>query len=169
MTRQTIRFHELYQQYAADVYRFSFWLAGNAADADDITADTFLRAWTARGEIRTETVKAYLFAIARNIYLKMVRQARREVRLEAAAAVSTPGPVKQVADRLALEKAVAHLQTLPETDRAALLLRVQHDLPYAEIARVLQISVSAAKVKVHRARLRLAALRTLDEELRHGI
>jgi RNA polymerase sigma-70 factor (ECF subfamily) len=41
-----------------------------------------------------------------------------------------------------------------------MLMRAEYDLPYEEIARVLGISVSAAKVKVHRARLALAGLRT---------
>lgn len=49
------------------------------------------------------------------------------------------------------------LQTLPEIDRAAFVLRVQHDLPYDEIARVLGISLSATKVKVHRVRKKLIA------------
>jgi len=47
---------------------------------------------------------------------------------------------------------------LPEIDRSALLLRVMEGLPYEEIAAVLRISIAAAKVKVHRARLRLGAI-----------
>jgi RNA polymerase sigma-70 factor (ECF subfamily) len=50
---------------------------------------------------------------------------------------------------------VAALAELPEGERAALLLRVDHDLSYEDIASALGISVSAAKVRVHRARLRL--------------
>ena len=50
----------------------------------------------------------------------------------------------------------ARLQTLPEIDRSALLMRALSDPPYEEIARSLGISVAAAKVKVHRARLVLA-------------
>ena len=47
------------------------------------------------------------------------------------------------------------LQTLPEVDRSAFVLRIQHDLPYAEVARILYISKSAVKVKVHRMRKKL--------------
>jgi RNA polymerase sigma-70 factor (ECF subfamily) len=46
---------------------------------------------------------------------------------------------------------------LPEIDRAALLLRTQDQMPYEEIARILNVSIANAKVKVHRARLKLAA------------
>ncbi len=76
-----ITFHEIYERHARDVYRYAFWLAGSADDADDITSETFARAWAGRDEIRTETVKAYLFAIARNIYLKGLRQTKRQIGL----------------------------------------------------------------------------------------
>lgn len=55
------------------------------------------------------------------------------------------------------------LQTLPELDRAAFLMRVELELPYAEIARALKISLSAAKVKVHRVRKRLIQDRYREE------
>ena len=55
-----ITFHEIYERYAGDIYRYACWLSGRADDADDITSETFARAWAARDEIRTETVKAYL-------------------------------------------------------------------------------------------------------------
>jgi hypothetical protein len=76
--RQTT-FHGVYSRYSADVYRFAYWLTGNADDAQDITAETFVRAWTAPEEPRMETVKAYLFTIARNLHRK---QWRRQSRLE---------------------------------------------------------------------------------------
>jgi len=54
---------------------------------------------------------------------------------------------------------IADLQTLPEPDRAALLMRAEEQMPYEEIAAALGITAGSAKVKVHRARLRLAELR----------
>ena len=60
-------FHSLYQSYAPQVHRFVLFLCGDATLADDITSETFVRAWTARGKIREATVKAYLFTIARNL------------------------------------------------------------------------------------------------------
>ena len=56
---------------------------------------------------------------------------------------------------------LAALQTLPEIDRAAVLLRAEEGMSYDEVAAALGISPVAARVKVHRARLKLAeALRT---------
>jgi len=51
------------------------------------------------------------------------------------------------------------LQTLPEPDRAALLMRALNEMPYEEIARALGLSLTAVKVKVHRARLALGVVR----------
>jgi RNA polymerase sigma-70 factor (ECF subfamily) len=54
-----------------------------------------------------------------------------------------------------LERVRETLRKLPEEDRAAFLMRAEHELPYEEIARVLALSLSSAKVKVHRVRRRL--------------
>ena len=76
-------FHELYQTYAEDVYRFAYWLCGDAQDAEDITSETFVRALTASGEIRAETVKGYLLTIARNLAYKRSQREKRFVPLTA--------------------------------------------------------------------------------------
>ena len=156
-------FHDLYERYAPDVYRFALWLSGDPAEADDIASETFVRAWASSGKIRTETVKAYLFTIARNLFLQGRRRQKRQVSMEQVSLEIDSGPQSLVEDRLALAEVLQQLQDLPENERAALILRVQHELPYAEIARVLEISLSSAKVKVHRARLKLTAVRTAWE------
>jgi RNA polymerase sigma-70 factor (ECF subfamily) len=152
-----ITFHEMYEKYSRDVYRYAFWLAGSAEDADDITSETFARAWAGREEIRTETVKAYLFAVARNLHLKRWRHRKRETDLRADQIDPKPAPERIVESRLEMHRLLSVIQSFPEVDRAAFLLRIQHDLPYEEIARILQIPLTTVKVKVHRARLKLAA------------
>ena len=153
-------FQDLYKAYATDVYRFSYWLCG---DAEDITSETFLRAWTYRASIRTETMKAYLLSIARNLYLERLRKHRLHIELTDGMPDPTPGPEKCSEDRDDLLRIQDVLQKLNEVDRAAFILRVQHDLPYDEIARVLQLSLSAAKVKVHRVRLKLTGVVANEE------
>ena len=58
-----------------------------------------------------------------------------------------------------LQVVLEALQTLPEIDRAALLMRAEDGMPYEEIASALGVSPVAARVKVHRARLKLAKAR----------
>jgi len=148
-------FENLYEHYSSDIYRFAFWLAGNSTDAEDITSETFVKAWAGRSRIRTETLKAYLFAIARNIYLGNLRKARNHIRLEDIYTDPAPGPDENAETNHELDRALGIIREFPETDRSAFILRVQHDLPYTEIARVLEISVTSAKVKVHRVRKRM--------------
>jgi RNA polymerase sigma-70 factor (ECF subfamily) len=159
-----LTFQDLYESYSKDVYRFSLWLAGNSSEAEDLTSETFVRAWVRDSPIRTETLKAYLFTIARNLYLERLRKRKREVRLEDGQLNPNPGPGQLVESRLELQKVQRFLQTLPAIDRTAFVLRVQHELPYAEIARVLRLSLSTTKVKVHRVRKKLLAVRLEKEE-----
>jgi RNA polymerase sigma-70 factor (ECF subfamily) len=154
-----LNFQGLYESYAPDVYRFSYWLAGNGLDAEDITSETFVRAWAKRNTIHTETLKAYLFTIARNVFLEQRRKGKRQVALEDVHADPAPGPETAVQSQLELDEIRRILRTYPECDRTAFILRVQHELPYAEIARVLGLSLSSAKVKVHRVRKKLLTAR----------
>jgi RNA polymerase sigma-70 factor (ECF subfamily) len=155
-------FEDLYASYAADVYRFALFLSADEALAEDLTAETFVRVWTAR-DLRVETVKAYLLAIVRNLYRQRLRSAKREVAMDASLADPHPGPEHDATTRDQLQWVMKRLHDLPETDCAALLMRVQQDMSYAEIAAALQLSIAAAKVRVHRARLKLTRLWT--EEL----
>lgn len=158
-------FEDLYEFYATEVYRFAFWLAGDAVEAEDITSETFVRAWVRRDAIRTETLKAYLFTIARNAYLERHRRNKNHVALEDVYSDPAPGPERQVESQLELSRVRRVLRALPEIDRSAFVLRVQHNMPYAEIARVLGLSLTAAKVKVHRVRRKLLIDRLETEVL----
>lgn len=152
-------FSGLYRAYAGDVRRFALFLSGDASLADDIVSETFIRMWNARARVDLATVKAYLFAIARNLYLHERRQAKRLAPIDADMSDPQPDPQQRMSARLELGAVLEALQTLPEVDRSAVLMRADAGMSYEEIARTLGTSVAAAKVKVHRARLKLAAAR----------
>lgn len=154
------QFEELYERHAKDVYRFALYLSGSIAQAEDIASETFVRVWMARDEIRIATVKAYLFAIARNLYLQGLRRESRRADLDEGLPDPAPGPDAMAEGRVELHAVLEGLQALPEVDRAALLMRAQDGMPYEEIAAALGLSTAAAKVKVHRARLKLSELRS---------
>src|SRR5437879_6441822 len=80
-------FHELYEKYSRDVYRFALYLSGNAAVAQDVTSETFIRVWSSPEPVRLATVKAYLLAIARNLCFMERRRSSRQQLLDEA----TPG------------------------------------------------------------------------------
>lgn len=152
-------FSALYRKHAPEVFRFVLYLSGDRAEAEDVTAETFVRAWTSPEPIRAATVRGYLFTIARNLFLQGLRRSRRHVEIDEDTADGQPGPDVQAQQKRELRAVVAGLQRLPEVDRAALVMRAFSGMAYEEIAQALGISVASARVKVHRARLALSGLR----------
>jgi RNA polymerase sigma-70 factor (ECF subfamily) len=159
-----VDFRSLYERYAQDVYRFALYLCGDPVLAEDIAEETFVRAWITPDEIRVGTVKAYLFMIARNLYRDGLKRTARQVELEDDLRDSEPSPEAVSSMRSELQIVLQALQNLPEVDRAVLLMHVQDDMPYAEIAAALGLSVAAVKVKVHRSRIELHRLRAQERE-----
>ena len=147
---------EVYRTYALDLRRFALYLSGDVALADDLVAEAFARAWTVRDRVETSTVRGYLFAIVRNLFLRHRSRSRRHTSLDEHALDERPGPEAVARGQSELRVVLTALAGLPEIDRAAVLMRADEGLSYDEIAAALGITIAAAKVKVHRARLRLA-------------
>lgn len=155
-------FEELYRRFAADVFRFALYLSADRALAEDITSETFVRVWTSASPIRTATVKAYLLAIARNLYVEETRRRGRHTELSDTVP-DGDDLARQAGMRDALDRAAKELQRIPEGDRTALLMRAVEEMSYEEIAAALKISLAAVKTRIFRARLRLAGLREVLE------
>jgi|SRR5665213_192945 len=117
-------FTELYRDHAREVYRFALYLSGDPALAEDIVSEVFLRIWDSAAVVRMETVRGYLFTIARNVFLHDLRRKQKQDPIEdnhsIAATVVTPTIVRELESKKDLRDTLAALQTLPETDRAAL-------------------------------------------------
>jgi RNA polymerase sigma-70 factor (ECF subfamily) len=105
------------------------------------------------------TVKSYLFTIARNLFLQGLRKKSRHVALSDELRDPQAGPCVQAEQKEKLHSVMAELQSLPEASRSALLMRAVDGMAYEEIALVLGLSLSAVKVKIHRARLALTGWR----------
>jgi RNA polymerase sigma-70 factor (ECF subfamily) len=150
---------DLYKRYAADVRRFALYLCGNALMADDITSDTFVRAWLSAAPIRQPTVKSYLFTIARNAYTDLLRRTARQTQLDDNMPDTHISAQTQMEQRAEVRTVLQALQQLAEIDRTMLLMRALDAMPYEEIAQTLGIPVVTAKVRVHRARLKLMQTR----------
>ena len=162
MIQPAAEFEALYRRHAAEVARFAFVLSGDRGEADEITQETFVRAWASAEPIRTETIKGYLFTIARNVFRQSRRKRARETPLDEASAAlhdSRADPAELTERSTELGAVVRRLQTLPESDRAALLMHVFDGLSYAEVARVLGLSLANVKIRIHRARLALTKAR----------
>lgn len=148
--------HDLYARYARDLFHFALALSGNRAEAEDLVADAFVRLWTAPGEIREETVRAYLFTIIRNLFRTRRRRGSRHVPLDETLPDPAAGHDERVGAALELARVRTQLASLTEGDRAALVMRGAGGRSYEDIAAALGISPGAARVRVHRARAQLA-------------
>jgi RNA polymerase sigma-70 factor (ECF subfamily) len=159
-----VDFHNLFERHSQDVFRFTLYLSGNPSLAEEITQETFVRAWVTSSEIRGGTVRAYLLTIARNLFLAERKRTARQVALDNNLIDPKPGPQAIAEDRMELDAVLEALQVIPEIDRSALLMHVQVGLPYAAIATALGLSIAAINVRIHRARNKLRQLRNSTED-----
>jgi RNA polymerase sigma-70 factor, ECF subfamily len=155
----------LYRRYAGSLYRFALSLSGNPAEAEDLVSDAFVRLWAAPGELRDATVKAYLFTIVRNLFVTRRTRAARHVPLDDRLADAGSAPDQRAAAIHDLAAVHEQLAALADTDRTALLMRSTEGRSYDDIAATLGLSAGAVRVRVHRARMRLARAigRTLEK------
>ena len=143
----------LYRRYRQDVYKSLLRDLGSPADADDCTQTVFLSAMRAleRG-CRPRAARAWLLAIAKNVARKRWRErAQRSVEVDTELISST-----DVAEESRREL-FAVLETIPESQRTALVLHELVGLEYAEISALTDQSVAGVETAVFRAR---SAVRT---------
>ncbi len=151
----------LMRQHQRRVHRLAMQLTGSAGDADDVTQETFLRAFRAihRFDGRAE-VFTWLYRITVNVALNLRRSRRRvtadldDPRVPDVAAEGADPGVKTQRARAYAELAAA-LDTLSESLRTTMVLACVEQLPYKDIAQVLGCSEGTVAWRVHEARRKL--------------
>ena len=142
----------------------------SSAGAEDIVGDMFLKLWTHRERIHVRgMVRNYLYMAVRNTAITQINRTRREGRyIESypASAEAQQAPMRNEAeDRLQLETLSARvkeaIELLPSRAQQTYVLYYQHDMSYAEIARVMGVSVKTVENQLARA-LRLLWARLED-------
>lgn len=123
----------------------AFMTLRNAADAEEVVADTLVTAWRRIDTLRdADRLRPWLLRIATRLALRRWRRPRvRTLSLELAGDVS--GPSTGVVDRLALAQAI---DALPARTRAAVALHYVADLPVAEVAEALGTSPNTVKTQL---------------------
>jgi RNA polymerase sigma-70 factor (ECF subfamily) len=147
-------FDALYRRYVARVYRFMVTRVGNAADADDLTSQTFLAAFIDIGCYRgCAPFAAWLFGIACHRLASYFRSQRESVPLDEADALPCPMPPidAQVHMRLEVNRVLQAMDRLTPERGEALRLRIFGELSCAEVAQVMDRSNAAVKMLIHRA------------------
>ena len=157
-------FSELYRQFETMVYNLALRMSGNPADAEDITQETFVRAYRHLGKFRGKSsLKTWIFRIALNCSnTRLSRRGKRQARhiddgeseLERATDSRRSPEDRTVATDLS-EAVRDGLDRLPAHYREAVLLRDFEDMNYAEIAAVLGIRIGTVRSRIARGRERL--------------
>jgi RNA polymerase sigma-70 factor (ECF subfamily) len=167
-------FAVLYRRHLQGVYRYLLIRSGNEQDAQDLTSQTFLAAWSGRQSYRgAGAVRAWLLRIAWHKLNDHWRHGRTWLPLEAADRVADPGsPVdEQVGHRLRVERVAAALQALSPDRAEALALRLFAGLSASEVAGVMGRSEAAVRMLLHRGlhdlQERLAPPETAERETEH--
>ena len=148
-------FHALFDTEFAAVYRYLAHRLGDPAAAEDLAAETFLRAYQARATFRPGSPRAWLFTIATNL---LRDHARGRVRHDAAfaALAGRAAPVAAEPEFPDPELAAALAALRPE-EREALLLLAWAELSYEEIATATGVAVGTVRSRLSRARAQLTA------------
>lgn len=158
-------FADVVRDHWVVIFRLLAHLTGNDHDAEELTQETFLRAWQGWAKVAPGTrPRAWLFRIARNAFVDLSRR-RQTVRFGPLAvdrgSENDPGRGMETSELAAAIRAA--LQEIPETARLVFLMRVEGELSFAEIAAELEISEEAARWHMHQARTKLLARMTPNE------
>ena len=150
-------FEALVATHHGEIYRYLHRLAIRAAEADDLSQETFLRAYRARQRLTPDAnVRAWLFTIATNVFRNharaerrrraahdTVRATRRELELDGPEEAAVAGEVRALTE--------AAIRRLPLKQRLAFTLRKLHELDYEAIGQSLECSADSARAHVFQA------------------
>ena len=154
------RYRVVFDSYHRDVYAY-FKRRIDADTAKDCTAETFLVAWRRIDKVPDgDEALQWLYRVARNVLRNEYRAKRRSrnlaARLGGNGSRSQPSPEVVVVRREEDEEVLRALNRLSSQDQEILLLAVWEELPYDEIAGILECSSHAASQRLYRASQRLA-------------
>jgi RNA polymerase sigma-70 factor, ECF subfamily len=162
-------FTTLVERHQTRVYSLALRMTGNPEDAADAMQDAFTHAFRKLGDFRGDAAfTTWMHRVTINACYDLLRKRRRQPMLRSVddpdGPEREPGPpdpdhADEVVGNLDAERA---LQAVPPEFRAVLILADVHDLPFKDIARILEVPVGTVKSRAHRGRLALAAAMGID-------
>ena len=152
-------FAQLVQLYQNRIFNYLWRLTGNPHDAEDITQDTFLKAYRAIHRFDgSGSFTSWLFIIAKRTGLNHLRDSRREEVSEAADEINHDSPAVLLEQTDEQQSLWAAARLLQQPEYEALWLRYGEGFSIAETARIMRTNPIRVRVLVHRARGHLAKL-----------
>jgi RNA polymerase sigma-70 factor (ECF subfamily) len=163
-------FTAIFNETYPNLCRFLESLLGNHGAAQDIAQESFMRLFRKGTDgIPADEARFWLFRVARNLALNEIRNKKRRGgffdKILEALYPHRPNQAETFEQDESTRLAIEKLQTLPEHQRAVLLLREQEEMSYQEIAEVLNISEGKVKVDIFRGRNALHKEETFKQKL----
>lgn len=147
-------FGELYDRYLPQIYRLVYSRVHDQTAAEDVTSEVFLRALRSIDRYRAQgrPFAAWLYRIAMCSVSDLYRSARPVADLEEQhdLAGAGPEPEEVAAQRYDLRRVWSAVETLPEQQRTAMVLKFREDMKIADIAAVMHKNPGAVKLLIHR-------------------
>lgn len=155
IARDQEAFGALYDRHVVRVYRHIYYMVGNPAEAEDLTAQAFLQAWQAipRYQPRAAPFVSWLLRIAHNLGVSYLRSRKQNAELPETLIDHSrlQNPEAALDQRLNSERVHDAILKLRDEHRKVIILRFVEDLEYREVAEILGKSVAAVRVIQHRA------------------
>jgi RNA polymerase sigma factor (sigma-70 family) len=159
----TAAFEVLYERHARGLLSFCVYMLGSRHDAEDAVQATFASAYRAlRADGKPVVLRPWLFTIARNDCLSIMRRRRPTVELNGELALRGD-PLRELELREEVRQMLEGVRELPERQRAALVLAELHGLSQLEIGDVLGVEPDQVKAYVYQARSNLISARRARE------
>ncbi len=154
-------FSAIFGRYHQSLYRYCLAIVGDSQDAQDALQNTMVKVLGALpGEERRIQLKPWLYRIAHNESIELLRRGRETRQLDPELGAAGSGLAEEAASRERLRQLISDLDELPERQRGALVMRELAGLDFAEIGTALGTSSAVARQTLYEARL---SLRQMDE------
>jgi RNA polymerase sigma-70 factor (ECF subfamily) len=157
-------FSQIYNDYGKTIWNFLYFKCGDNAQADDLVQDAFIKLWQNCKKVSREKAKSFLYTVSNNMFLNQV--AHQKVVLQYAQLqpykMDTQSPQYLLEEKQYHQRLQNAIANLTDAQRTAFLLNRIEGKKYAEIAKILDISVKAVEKRMSHA---LASLRKEIEEI----
>jgi RNA polymerase sigma-70 factor (ECF subfamily) len=156
----------IYEEYKNLIFNYFYKTTLNSALSEDLTQDTFLKAFRFFSDFRGESsIKTWLFKIARNTYLDHVSKDSRMSSYDFSEDVADDTDHYKSLDETILVRKI--LKILSDEERSLIILRDISGFSYSEISKIMELTEGQVKIGLYRARKKFREL--YDKENREGL